>query len=160
MALKYHKKDFLPLPDEEAARSALGRQNLAPGQYAIPCPGSMKQMQDPEWMRKYTEGPVAYLTVFPKGPMRIGPRLVQWFVFSIGIAVFVAYMLSRTLPHGAPYAQVFRIAATATWLGYGGALVWSGIWKGVPWSKVGIDVFDGLVYALLTAGAFAGFWPR
>ena len=30
MALKYHKNDFAPLPDEEATRAVLGKQKLAP----------------------------------------------------------------------------------------------------------------------------------
>lgn len=160
MALKYHSKDYLQLPDEEAARAVLGKQDLAPGQYAVPFAGSMKAMQAPEVQRKYQEGPVAFLTVFPKGPMKIGARLVQWFLFSIGIAVFVAYLTSRSLTPSTPYMQVFRFSGTIAFLGYGGALVWSGIWKGVPWSKVWLDVFDSLVYALVTAGAFAGFWPH
>ena len=160
MVFKYHRNDFLPLPDEEAARAVLGKQNLQPGQYAIPCPGDMKQMREPEWVRKYQEGPVAFIAVRPKGVPRMGKHLVQWFAFSIGLSVFVAYLTGRALAPGTPYLQVFRIAGTAAWLGYGGALVWAGIWKAVPWSKVWKDVFDALVYALATAGAFAGFWPR
>src|SRR5262245_8077348 len=30
MVFKYHRNDFLPLPDEDAVRAALGKQNLAP----------------------------------------------------------------------------------------------------------------------------------
>lgn len=160
MALKYHSKDYSRLPDEEAVRAALGKQDPPPGQYAVPFCGSMKAMQAPEMQAKYREGPVAFITVFPKGPMKMGGRLLQWFLFSIGVAVFVAYLTSRTLTPETPYMQVFRFSGTIAFLGYGGALVWAGIWKGVPWSKVWLDVFDSLIYALATAGAFAGFWPR
>jgi hypothetical protein len=72
----------------------------------------------------------------------------------------VAYLLSRTLAAGTEYMQVFRVASTISWLGYAGALVWAGIWKGVPWSTVLKDVFDGFLFALVTGGAFAGFWPK
>jgi len=160
MALKYHRNDFAPMPDEEATRAALGKQKLVPGQYVVPCVRDMKEMKDPEMIRKLAEGPVAFITVRPNGPVNMGKQLILWFLFSIGIAVFVAYVASRTLGAGTAYLQVFRIAGTVAFLGYAGASVWYGIWKGVPWSNVWKDVFDGLVYALMTAGAFAGFWPR
>ena len=34
------------------------------------------------------------------------------------------------------------------------------IWKGQPWSNVLKESFDGLIYALLTAGTFGWLWPR
>jgi len=33
------------------------------------------------------------------------------------------------------------------------------IWYGQPWSVTLRFMVDGVVYSLLTAGAFAGFWP-
>jgi hypothetical protein len=158
VVLRYHRKDFLPFPNEDAVRAALG--SLQPGQYAVPCPADPKQKDDPVVARKYEEGPVALVTILPRGRVRMGPKLVQWFLFSVGIGVFVAYLCGRTLGAGTPYLQVFRFAGTIAWLGYGGALVWAGIWKGVPWPKVSVDVADALVYALVTAGAFAALWPR
>lgn len=160
MLLKYHRNDFGPLADEEAVRAALGKQKLPPGQYCVPYARSMKAMAEPEMMRKMNEGPNALITIRPNGAPKMGKLLLQWFLFSIGIAVVVAYLTSRTLLEGTPYGHVFRVAGTTAFLGYAGALVWAGIWKAVPWSKVAKDVFDGLIYACLTAGAFAGFWPR
>lgn len=160
MALGYHKTDFKPVPDEEAVRAVLGKLDLPPGQYGVPCVQDMKQMKTPEVIRKYQEGPVAILTMLPKGPVQIGKHLALWFAYSIVISVFVAYVAGRTQAEGAEYLAVFRVAGTTAWLGYGGAHLWAGIWKGVPRSTVAKDVLDGLVYALVTAGAFAGFWPR
>lgn len=160
MALKYHQTDFGPLPDEGAARAALGKQELRPGQYVVPYARGMKEMQQPDMVRKLEEGPVAFLTVMPKGRVRMGKNLALWFLFSVGVSVFVAYLTGRTLSPGTEYLQVFRVAGTAAWLGYSGATVWAGIWKAVPWPSVGKDVFDGLVYALLTAGSFGACWPR
>lgn len=160
MVLGYHKHDFKHLPDEDAVRAVLRSQNLARDQYLIPCPGSMKAMREPEFLRKYEEGPVATLIVRRTGMPKLGPTLLQWFLFSIGIALAVAYVTSRTLLPDAAYMQIFRVAALVAFVAYGGGLVWAGIWKGVPWSKVAIDLFDSGIFALLTAGAFAGFWPR
>jgi hypothetical protein len=36
----------------------------------------------------------------------------------------------------------------------------NGIWKGLPWSMVLKEAFDGLIYALLAAGSFGWLWPR
>jgi hypothetical protein len=160
MVLRYHKTDFKRLPDEEAVRTVLGKLDLPPGQYAFPCVQDMKQMKTPEVMKKYQEGPVGILTMLPKGPVNMGKHLLQWFVYSIVISVFVAYVTGRTQAAGAQYLAVFRIAGTTAWLGYAGAHLWAGIWKGVPRSCVTKDTFDGLVYALATAAVFAGFWPR
>jgi hypothetical protein len=160
MVLRYHRNDFERLPNEDAVRAAMNRSDLRRGQYAIPFCDDMKQMQAPDMVRKYDEGPVAIVTVMRRGRPHMGKHLAQWFLFNLGIAIFVAYLAGRTLPAGTAYGQVFRVAGTIAFLGYAGGLVWSGIWKGVPWSKVWKDVFDGLIFALMVAGAFAGFWPR
>jgi hypothetical protein len=160
MLLRYHQKDFRALPDEDAARAVLAPQSLTQGQYFIPYACDMKALKDPGTQKKFEEGPVAILTVLARGRVNMGPHLIQWFAFSLGISFTVAYLTSRTLPTGTAHLQVFRVAATIAWLGYVGGLIWSGIWKGVPWSTVLKDVFDGLLFALVTGAAFAGFWPR
>ena len=48
----------------------------------------------------------------------------------------------------------------AAFLAYGVGILSNGIWKGQPWSVVSKEVFDGLVYGMLTAGTFAWLWPR
>ena len=160
LLLPYHRKDFLRLPDEDAARAVLGRQSLGRGQYFMPFAPDMKAMKDPEMEKKFVEGPVAIVTVLKRGHVNMGPHLIQWFVFLLGMSITIAYLLSRTLPPQTEFMQFFRVASTIAWLGYAGALIWSGIWKGVPWSTVMKDVFDGLLFALVTGAAFAGFWPK
>ena len=54
----------------------------------------------------------------------------------------------------------FRVAGTAAFLCYAGAQPMNSIWKGNKWSTTVKNIFDGLVYALLTAGAFGWLWPR
>ena len=56
MVLKYHNTDMRRLPDEEAARRALGSLQLAPGDYAMPYCGSAKEMSSPEYLAKRSEG--------------------------------------------------------------------------------------------------------
>jgi len=66
----------------------------------------------------------------------------------------------RVLAPGAHYLGVFRLAGTVAFLAYSGALLPASIWWGKPLSVTLKEVADGLLYALLTAGAFGWLWPR
>ncbi len=160
MVLPYHKSDYRKLPNEEKALDGLRSDDLTPGTYHFPYCADMKQMKSPEMMDKYKKGPIGLLTVMPSGPMNMGKYLGQWFVFCLLISFMTAYLAGRTVAMGAPYLSVFRVAGTAAFLGYGAAHLSDSIWKGQLWSTTAKHVFDGLVYALLTAGTFGWLWPR
>jgi hypothetical protein len=160
MALRYHKSDVHGLPDEAAIRAALGAQKLAPGQYMLPYCADMKQMKDPAVVQKYTDGPVAIVTVMPNGVIHLGKFLFRWFLYCLGVSFVVGYLASRTLAPGTPYMHVFRFTSVVAWLGYAAAHVSAGIWQGRPWSTVCKDLFDGAIFALLTGGAFGSMWPK
>jgi hypothetical protein len=159
MVLPYHRTDFRPLPGEEALMAAIRKEKVEPGNYAFPRPASFKEMKSPEMCKKFEQGPVGILTVRPSGPMRMGKPLVQWFGFCLVIGLFAAYLAGRTLGPGTEYLHVFRVAGTVAFLGYAGAEPVNSIWKGMSWGITGKHVFDGLVYALLTAGCFGWLWP-
>jgi hypothetical protein len=55
---------------------------------------------------------------------------------------------------------VFRVVGSAAWLGYGIGHVSDSIWRAEPWANTLKNLFDGLVYALVTAGVFGWLWPR
>ena len=159
MVLPYHRSDYSQLPDEDKIRGALRSANLKPGLYVFPfC--THKDMKSPAMIEKYKEGPVGFVTIMPSGPPAMPKFLVQWFVFCLVIGFFVAYLTGRTLPGGANYLEVFRVAGTAAFLAYGLAHLSNGIWKGQRWSTTIKEVIDGLVYGLLTAGTFGWLWPR
>ena len=90
----------------------------------------------------------------------MGLPLVLWFLFSLVVSFFVAYLASRTLSPGTPYLRVFRVAGTVSFLAYAGGAAPSAIWMGKPWRSAAKDLADGLVYGLVTAGAFGWLWPR
>ncbi|MGE0354599.1 MAG: hypothetical protein AB7I33_03995 [Gemmatimonadales bacterium] len=159
MALGYHKSDYKPLQDEEAVRAALGRQNLPPGIYHVPHCADMKAMGSPEMTKKYEEGPVALIALLRNGRVNMGPYLVQWFLYSLLISILCAYVAGRTLDPGTHYLEVFRVVGTVAWMAYGVSAISGGIWKAQPWSNVAKEVFDGLIYACVTAGAFGWRWP-
>jgi Flp pilus assembly protein TadB len=158
MVLKYHNKDYTRLPNEEAARAAL--RGSSPAQYIIPYCSEMNQMKTPEMQHKYTEGPVAVLNVMRPGVPNMGKSLTQWFIFSLVVSLFIAYVASHALLMGATYRQVFRIVGAVGFLAYGASQVQQSIWWGKPWRNTWKDVFDGLVYGLVTAGTFGWLWPR
>jgi len=159
MFLGYHAGDRVAVPQEDRVREALREASIPPGDYAIPRAGSMKEMSDPAFIQKQEEGPVAILTVLPSGPVRLGPLLVQWFVFTLVVGVIVAYLTGRVLGPGAEYLAVFRVAGTVAFAAYAVGEWSQSIWFGRKWSTTLKNTFDGLVYALLTAGAFGWLWP-
>jgi hypothetical protein len=95
----------------------------------------------------------------PTGPPAIGKSLMQWFVLCLVVSFFVAYLAGMLLPRGAEPGSVFRFTATAAFLGFGAGVASESIWKGVSWVTTAKFVFDGLVYGLVTAAAFAWLWP-
>jgi hypothetical protein len=159
MVLPYHRSNYKKLPNEDNIRKILRATNLTPGLYHTPfC--THKEMNSPEAKAKFAEGPVALMTVFPSGPVNMGKFLGQWLAFLLVVGVFVAYLAGHTLAPDTPYRAVFRVVGAAAFLAYGVGILSNGIWKGQPWSVVAKEVFDGLIYSLLTAGVFGWLWPR
>jgi hypothetical protein len=159
MVLRYHKHDFEALPDEAALAEAFRRAKVGPGSYVVPRCTSMAEMREPAALEKYEKGPVGFITLLPPGPPAMNKNLVQWFLFSVAVSVVTAYVASRTLQPGAEYLQVFRVAGTVAFLAYAGSEPVASIWRGVRWSTTLRNVLDGLIYALVTAGAFGWRWP-
>ena len=159
MVLPYHRGDYKQLPNEEKILATLRSAGLQRGLYVLPY-ATHKNMKSPELQQKYQQGPVGMLTVAPNGPPAMPKFLGLWFGYCLIIGFFVAYLTGHTLAPGTRYPVVFRVAGTAAFLGYGLGTLSNGIWKGQPWSMVIKEVFDGLVYALLTAGTFGWLWPR
>jgi hypothetical protein len=159
MVLPYHRSDYSQLPDEDKIRAALRAANLKRGLYVFPfC--THENMKSPAMAEKYKEGPVGFLNIMPSGPPAMPKFLAQWFAYCLVIGFFTAYLTAHTVATGANYLVVFRVAGTAAFMSYGLANLSNGIWKGQRWSTVAKEVFDGLVYGLLTAGVFGWLWPR
>jgi len=159
MVFTYHQSDFGKLADEDGVMDALRGFNIPPGNYVIPCAGSAKAMNSPEFVDKAKKGPVAFMTVMPSGIPSMAASLTQWFVYSIVIGIFAAYIGSRTLAPGAHYLDVFRYVGTTAFAGYALALLQNAIWYKHSWSMTLKSMFDGLIYALMTAGTFGWLWP-
>ncbi len=160
MALKYHNSDYQQLPNEDAVRAAFRGVSVGPGQYIIPYCSEMKQMQSPEMQQKYKEGPIAVVRLRRPGPPTMGPSLGQWFIFTLVVSFFVAYVAAHAIPAGSEYLHVFRIVGAVAFLAYAAGQLPGSIWMGKPWPVAAKEVFDGLLYGLVTAGTFGWLWPR
>ncbi len=157
--LSYHESSCQQIPDEAKVLAVLRAAGLKRGYYHFPF-GSHKEMKSPAMMEKFKLGPVGMMTVFPSGPPAMPKFLGMWFAYCLIISYFVAYLTGRTVPSGASHLAVLRVAGTAAFLAYGLGQLSNGIWKGQPWGMTIVEVMDGLVYGLLTAGVFGWLWPR
>jgi hypothetical protein len=157
--LSYHRSDFRSMPAEADVMAALRPFAIPPGDYMVPRPATPADMKSAEYKARLDAGPVFMCTVYPNGPFAMGASLVQWFLYSIVVGVVVAYVTGDTLAPGTPYLEVFCPAAAVGFAGYSLALLQGSIWYRRDWVTTLKSVFDGLLYALLTAGVFAWRWP-
>ena len=156
--MPHRRKEFAPLPNEEAARSAL--KGLPPGEYHFPHAGSMAEAKDPAFLAKCVEGPMGYVRIVPSRAPAMGKPMILGFVFYVVVGIVVAYVASRMLPPNPEYLMVFRLTGTVAWTAYFFGQVQDSIWFGKPWASTVKLFFEALVYGVLTAGIFASMWPE
>lgn len=159
MALKYHKADIKPLPNEDGVREALAKANAAPGLYITPYCADHKQMNEPAIKDKFAKGPVAVITVLPKGVPVLPKHLAQWFAFSLLVSFTAGYVARHTLHPGEDGMLVMRVTGTIAFAVYGLGQITDSIWKGQPWGNTLRAMIDALIYALLTGLTFRFLWP-
>ena len=66
---------------------------------------------------------------------------------------------AKTLPAGPTAGQVWRVTGLLTFVAYATGSMQGGIWMARPWSAVGKEVFDSVIYAVITAAVFGWLWP-
>lgn len=158
--LPWHKGDYPKLPDEEKFRAAVRPLAIPPGDYMVPRCNSMQEMKTPEFNEKMVQGPVVIMTVLPSARMTMTGSLVGWFIYSLVIGVFAAFVAGRALDPGVGYRPVFHFVAVTAFACYSMALVQMSIWYHRGWRLTLVSMFDGLIYALMTAGTFGWLWPK
>lgn len=160
MVFNYHKNDFVKLPDEDGVMEAMRNFNIPPGDYVIPCAGDMKTMKSEAFIEKAKKGPTAFMTVINyETYSSMGASLAMWFLYSILVSIFAAYIGGRALEPDAHYLNVFRFVGASAFMGYSFALMQNSIWYKRNWCSTIKSAFDGLIYALVTAGTFGWLWP-
>lgn len=159
MLLPFHKSDHGKIPGEDAVLEAMRSEGVKPGSYVFPSAASLKDMGTPEMVAKCQKGPVGLLTVLPTGVPNIGKNLIQWFLFSVVIAFFTAYIGSLALDAGATFKMVLRVTGATATLGYAASSIQDSVWKGQRWGVTAKFLVDGLLYGVTTGIVFAWLWP-
>lgn len=159
MLMPYHRSDFAKVPNEDDVMDSLGKFNIPPGDYVIPCVENPKEMKNPEYIKKVTKGPVAFMTIMENGLPNMGQSLFLWFIYSVIVGMFSAYITSIALEPGAQYLSVFRFSGCTAFVGYSLALLQNSIWYKRNWSATFKSMIDGFIYALMTGGTFGWLWP-
>ena len=159
MVLGYHANDYKAFPSEKQVMDDLRKHNIPSGDYMFPKASSMKEMGSPEFLEKMKQGPVGVITIMKSGSPNMAKELSLWFIYSIIVGIFAAYVAGRALQPGAYYLEVFRFAGVTAFVGYSLALLQNSIWYKRNWAATFKSMFDGLIYALFTAGIFGWLWP-
>lgn len=160
MVFQWHKPDYRKLANEDEVRAAIRSSNPGPGKYVIPYCMDPKEMQKPEMMQRYVDGPVGFVMLGSPGAPSMGKPLGSWFVLNLVVALLVGYLASRTLAPGASFLAVARVVGLTTFLAYacGGPI--QSIWMARPWGDSAKDLLDAFIYGLVSAAAFGWLWPR
>jgi hypothetical protein len=158
MVIKWHNKDYGPLPSEGPILDAMRAADLKPGLYRFPyC--EMGDMKNPDVKEKFNKGPVGMLTLYPNGMPAMGKGLTFWFLYSVLISLFAGYVAGLFLPEATEYRLVARVTGTIAILGYGASTLVDSIWKGQPFGVTVRHLIDGILYGLVTGGTFGWLWP-
>ncbi len=162
MISPHHKQDWKGLPNEDGFLDALRANNTPPGQYMFPFCASQKAaaeaMKDPEKKKKWEAGPHGSLYL-RADPPNMGRNMGLMFVFYIVVGVFVAYMGNLTLGEDPEYLQVFQVTGCAAVMAYCLGFIPGAVWFGKTMRSTMMDLIDGVVYGLLTAGTFGWLLP-
>ena len=98
--------------------------------------------------------------MMPNGMVNMGKTLGLWYLYTLAIGFFAAYVASRALPPGADSLRVLQLAGATAFIAYAGALWPLSIWYRRSWGTTIRSTIDGLIYALLTGGTFGWLWPH
>jgi hypothetical protein len=159
MLSPHHKKDFKSVPDETAFAAAIRSLGIAPGSYGFPRCDHAK-MKDPEFKKKWEEGPVGTLNVW--GKVSMGKNMLATFLVYLIVSGLIGYLGWAVFQHdGAALSRsrVFQVLGTAGILAYSFSFLPGGIWFGQSGRAMAMGVLDGIVFGLITGGIFAGLWP-
>jgi hypothetical protein len=159
MIMTHHHGDFAKLTDEDKVMEDLRKYNIPPGEYAMPRAITPKEMAAADYIEKAKKGPVAILSVMESGIPKMGKSLFLWFIFSVVVSLFAAYVAGRALGPDASYLAVFRFAGVTAFIAYSFSDWQNSIWYNRKWSTTVKNTVDGLIYALVTAGTFGWLWP-
>jgi hypothetical protein len=155
--LPHHKKELVPVSDEDALLDHIRSKDISPGAYMFPW-YAPEDRGDPEKKQRHEAGPNGLLIVWP-GPPNMGANLLKSLVFYLVVGICVAYLGKLALSAGAEFRPVFRFTCAAAFLVYCLGHIPNTIWLGKTLKATTLSVIDGMVYAAATGLIFAWRWP-
>ena len=158
--LPWHKGDYRSVANEGQVSAALRPFAIPPGDYILPRPASSGDLKSPEFLERVRQGPNIVMTVLPNAQWSMGRNLGLWFLYCLIVSILAAWLTGLAAPPGSDYHAVFHFVAITAFIGYAVALWQMSIWWRRSWMTTFKATIDGIIYALLTAGAFAWLWPR
>ena len=159
MVFKYHNSDYQKLSNEDEVIAAVRNGSPSVGIHHFPHCTDMSEMKNEAMQQKFIDGPVAFLTIFPKGLPNMGKLMGQQISFFLVGCALIGYCAELALAPGAEYMTVFRFVATVGFLAFGWAMIPMSIWFGHLWSTTAKYLLDALIYSLVVACTFAWLWP-
>lgn len=154
MVLPHHKGEWKGVQNEDELLAVL--KTNPPGQYMFPwC--DMAQMKDPAVQERMKGNPNGTLILWT-GQVNMGRNLLLTFATYLFIGSLVAYVTWHALQgEQVDYMTVFRMSGAAAFMAHGLGWIPHMIW--FQWRGFWTNMFDSVVYALLTAGVFGWLWP-
>ena len=158
MAVPYRIKEWSAAPGQDVLQKTLAEAR--PGLYVFPSPDSSLERGKAEWMKKWAEGPSAFLTLVPRGPLSMGRNLGLSFLLNLFVSLLAAYVAHHALVGPHRYLAVFRLVGTIGFAAYSIGTVYESIWYWRPWKSIAMNVLDALIFGLAMGGVFGWLWPR
>ena len=155
----WHQPDIKVLPDEDAFVADVERHNVAPGLYMWPNCNTAEEMKSEAYKKKFAGGPWGVVTI-PSGAPSFGRNLAVTLVYHLVVCAIVGFLATFAFEAGAGYWDVFVFVGLACALSYCTMGLPHALYMMAPKRGMFTNLVDGVVYALLTAGAFAGLWPE
>lgn len=157
MLIGHHQKDWIGLPDEAGTLSKIA--DIPPGNYGFPYAADRKQCSDPEFRKKWEQGPAGMLQIFPKN-ISMGRNMILTFLTYLVVSVLIGYVAwSVRGSIGGDKLETFRVLGTVGVLSYAFAFIPGNIWFAAYPRAILMNIIDGVVYGLITGAAFAFLWP-
>lgn len=155
MVLPHHKSEWEKFPAEDELQDLMVNRSVPVGQYMIPFTRGGQEVASEEFQRKLSKSRGMFV-VWPVGPMIMGKAIGCTLAFFFCAAFMIAYLASLALTPGASFGRVFQFVGTAGLLTYCAAHFPHVFWFK---RKIAMELLDGVVMAILTAGIFAFLWP-
>jgi len=154
----HHKTEWKAPPNQDGVMDQL--RHAEAGAYLFPYADRSDKAAFAEAMKRFAAGPAGVLFIFPRGMMNMGKMLGQHFAFFLFVSFMLAYVGHHSGLDGQPYLRVFQVIGAMAFMIYGFGSAPESIWFARPWKSWMLGAVDGLLYALVTAGAFGWRWPR